>query len=301
MEFHSIANVWPMMEDDALQALADDIRQNGLLNPIWTYQGKVLDGRNRLTACRIAQVEPQFREYKGDEPTAFAVSLNDKRRHMTKSALAAVAAELEPMFAEDAKRRQKESGGDRKSSEAKSVVAKMPQPISEPAKARDEAAKSVGVGGRYVQDAKRIKTESPETFERMKAGKISIQDAKRAVARIPTDDWTANERQRQRMVESGVAVVANQQADKNLIAWAEENGLAVRIDRGSKYGNPFVMGHDGDRDAVCEKYAEYYVPHKPSILKDIAGLAGKVLVCHCYPERCHGDTLQELAMEAAEP
>jgi ParB-like chromosome segregation protein Spo0J len=300
MEFHSIANVWPMMEDDALQALADDIRQNGLLNPIWTYQGKVLDGRNRLTACRIAQVEPQFREYKGDEPTAFAVSLNDKRRHMTKSALAAVAAELEPMFAEDAKRRQIEAG--KRHGAGQKVVQKIEQPFqSNERKANAEAAASVGVNRQYVAEAKRIKTESPETFERMKAGKISIQDAKRAVARIPTDDWTANERQRQRMVESGVAVVANQQADKNLIAWAEENGLAVRIDRGSKYGNPFVMGHDGDRDAVCEKYAEHYVPHKPSILKDIAGLAGKVLVCHCYPERCHGDTLQELAMEAAEP
>ena len=106
MQYHEIANVWPMMDDDAIQALADDIQKNGQLQPIWTYEGKILDGRNRFVACTIAGVQPVLRDYKGDEPTAFAVSLNDRRRHMTKGALAAVAAELEPLFAADAKRRQ---------------------------------------------------------------------------------------------------------------------------------------------------------------------------------------------------
>ena len=110
MQYHEIANVWPMMDDDAIQALADDIQKNGQLQPIWTYEGKILDGRNRFVACTIAGVQPVLRDYKGDEPTAFAVSLNDRRRHMTKGALAAVAAELEPLFAADAKRRQKEAG-----------------------------------------------------------------------------------------------------------------------------------------------------------------------------------------------
>jgi ParB-like chromosome segregation protein Spo0J len=47
MEFHPIANVWPMLDDDALKALADDIRANGQSVPIVTYEGKILDGRNR--------------------------------------------------------------------------------------------------------------------------------------------------------------------------------------------------------------------------------------------------------------
>ena len=73
--------------------------------------------------------------------------------------------------------------------------------------------------------------------------------------------------------------------------WAEKNGKAVRIDRGTLYGNPFVLGQDGDRDTVCDSYGDHYLPHKPSILKAIPSLKGKVLICHCYPERCHGESL----------
>jgi ParB-like chromosome segregation protein Spo0J len=291
MKNHPIADVWPMMDEARLQELAADIRQNGQLVPVWLYEGKILDGRNRWAACKIAGVEPKTKEYTGDEPTAFAVAMNDRRRHMNKGALAAVAAELEPFFAEDAAKRKKETEG-RPRKESEKPVAKLP-PVSPAPKARAEAAKSVGVGERYVQDAKKVKAEAPEVFERLKAGKITLQDAKREVAKKPTDDWRKDERDRQAEVESGLTVVANASNDKNLIAWAERERLAVRIDRSTRYGNPFVLDEDGDRDEVCDAYERHYLPHKPSISERIeAGeLTGKVLVCHCYPLRCHGDCL----------
>ena len=293
MKHHPIADVWPMMDEAKLAELADDIRKNGQLVPVWLYDGKILDGRNRWAACQIAGVEPKAKEYTGDEPTAFAVSLNDRRRHMNKGSLAAVAAELEPHFAEDAKRRQQKAG--KEHGRGQKVVEKVPQPIdAKPSpKAREEAAKSVGVNDRYVSDAKKVKTEAPEVFERLKAGKITLQDAKREVAKKPTDDWRQDERDRQVEVENGFTVVANASADKNLICWAESRGLAVRIDRSTRYGNPFVMNEDGGRDEVCIAYERHYMPHKPSITDriDAGELTGKVLVCHCYPERCHGDCL----------
>jgi ParB-like chromosome segregation protein Spo0J len=295
MKNHPIADVWPMMDEAKLHELADDIRKNGQLVPVWLYEEKILDGRNRWAACKIAGVEPKTKEYTGDEPTAFAVSLNDRRRHMNKGALAAVAAELEPFFAADAKRRQRDSGGDKKSAIARSVMEKVPEPIEKKPTppARQEAAKSVGVNDRYVSDAKKVKAEAPEVFERLKAGKITMQDAKREVAKKPTDDWRQDERDRQAKVESGLTVVANASADKNLIAWAERERLAVRIDRSTRYGNPFVLNEDGDRDEVCDSYERHYLVRKPSITEriDSGELTGKVLVCHCYPQRCHGDCL----------
>jgi ParB-like chromosome segregation protein Spo0J len=282
---HPIADVWPMMDGAKLAELADDISKNGQLVPVWLYEGKILDGRNRWAACKIAGVEPKTKEYTGDEPTAFAVSLNDRRRHMNKGSLAAVAAELEPFFAADAKRRQI------RKPKAASVVEKIPQQT--PSKAREEAAKSVGVNDRYVSDAKKVKTEAPEVFERLKAGKITLQDAKREVAKKPTDDWRKDERDRQSQVNDGITVVANAAADKNLICWAERQGIAVRIDRGTRYGNPFILDEDGDRDEVCDAYERHYITRKPSITDriDAGDLTGKVLVCHCYPQRCHGDCL----------
>jgi hypothetical protein len=288
MKHHPIADVWPMMAEDKLRELADDIRKNGQLVPVWLYEGKILDGRNRWAACKIAGIEPKTKEYTGEEPTAFAVAMNDRRRHMNKGALAAVAAELEPFFAADAKRRYEATVGRPRKSVEKVPPISTPQP-----KAREEAAKSVGVNDRYVSDAKKVKQEAPEVFERLKAGKITLQDAKREVAKKPTDDWREDERSRQAEVESGLTVVANASADKNLIAWAERERLAVRIDRSTRYGNPFVLDEDGDRDEVCDAYERHYLPHKPSITDRIeAGeLSGKVLVCHCFPKRCHGDCL----------
>jgi hypothetical protein len=296
MKHHPIADVWPMMEEDKLAELADDIRKNGQLVPVWLYEGKILDGRNRWAACQIAGVEPRTKEYTGDEPTAFAVAMNDRRRHMNKGALAAVAAELEPFFAADAKRRQKHHGGTAPG-KPKTLPEKVPEVKKGDGDARKAAAVSVGVNDRYVSDAKKVKQEAPEVFERLKAGKITLQDAKREVAKKPTDDWRKDERERQAEVERGLTVVANASADKNLIAWAERERLAIRIDRSTRYGNPFVLDEDGDRDEVCDAFERHYLPHKPSINERIESgdLSGKVLVCHCYPQRCHGNCLADAA------
>jgi len=295
---HPIANVWPMLDDEKLDELAEDIRQQGQLQPIWTFEGMILDGRNRFEACRRAEIKPIIMEYKGDEPTKFAQSLNEKRRHQSASVRAAVAVDLEPFFAEDANRRQKQSIKIREDKgRAVPVEEKVPQLERQP-QARQEAAKSVGVNDRYVQDAKKVKADAPEVFERLKAGKISLQDAKREVAKKPTDDWRKDERDRQERCEGGATVVANASNDKNLIAWAEAEGLAVRVDRGTRYGNPFVLGEDGDRNEVCDAYRLHYLPHKPSIAERAVDLVGKVLICHCYPERCHAEYLVKLARES---
>jgi hypothetical protein len=73
---------------------------------------------------------------------------------------------------------------------------------------------------------------------------------------------------------------------------------AVYIGRGSMWGNPFVIGKDGDRDAVCEQHAEYLrnqVRSEEVSLIQLAALHGKDLVCFCAPLRCHGDTLVKAA------
>jgi len=106
--------------------------------------------------------------------------------------------------------------------------------------------------------------------------------------------WTDDERKRRALVESGLSVVANQKVDENLIQWATFKDLAARVDRKSKWGNPFEMGPDGSRDEVCEHF-EVFWNMKPSLRKDIGELRGKVLLCWCHPERCHGHFLSGLA------
>jgi hypothetical protein len=83
-EVHPAAAVWPMLADDELHALADDIAANGLIHPIvLTPDGEVLDGRNRLAACELAKIEPKFETYDGD-PLKFVLGSNSQRKHNTK-------------------------------------------------------------------------------------------------------------------------------------------------------------------------------------------------------------------------
>ena len=73
---------------------------------------------------------------------------------------------------------------------------------------------------------------------------------------------------------------------------------AVYIGRGSMWGNPFVIGKDGDRDTVCNKHKQYLwqqIQTGEVSLKDLAALHNKVLVCFCVPRRCHGHTLEDAA------
>jgi hypothetical protein len=111
--------------------------------------------------------------------------------------------------------------------------------------------------------------------------------------------WSEEELARRERVEAGITVVATLRGarDKYLLNWAKSNGLLVRIDRNSnsKWGNPFETPADGDRDTVCDHYILHHLPYRPSLLTEIHSLKGKVLACWCYPERCHGDCLAELA------
>ena len=64
---------------------------------------------------------------------------------------------------------------------------------------------------------------------------------------------------------------------------------AVYVGRPSDWGNPFLIGRDGTRDQVVDKY-EIWLLNSSHILK-IEELRGKDLVCYCAPDRCHADVL----------
>ena len=100
-------------------------------------------------------------------------------------------------------------------------------------------------------------------------------------------------------LEKGETIILNMNKDHHVLKYAVDNGLYVRCDRFSDWGNPFIMGVDGDRDLVCNLFENYYILHKRGLLAKIKDLKGKALGCHCYPERCHCDFLKTLADEKA--
>lgn len=81
---------------------------------------------------------------------------------------------------------------------------------------------------------------------------------------------------------------------KNLETWPAGS---IYIGRGTPFGNPYVIGEHGNRDAVCDQYAgrmAYRVAQgDPVILTALLGLkADSSLVCSCAPLRCHGSEIE---------
>lgn len=88
-DIHPMASAYPLLLEDELRSLVDDIARQGQLEPVVVdgRTGLVVDGRNRLAACglvgRIPQVvEQDFAD--DNEVLSFILSKNGKRRHMTK-------------------------------------------------------------------------------------------------------------------------------------------------------------------------------------------------------------------------
>lgn len=103
LKFHELSNLFPLMDEDSdeLRRLAEDIKANGLLEPIVVLDGLVLDGRNRYRACQLAGVRLtedhviQFEEYFPDtDPFQFVMAKNLQRRQLTTSQRAALGEEV---------------------------------------------------------------------------------------------------------------------------------------------------------------------------------------------------------------
>ena len=76
--------------------------------------------------------------------------------------------------------------------------------------------------------------------------------------------WTQDQLDRRRKIEKGGVALANlskgddgEPIDSALLYWAEAEGCDEKITRGTDWGNPFVIGEDGDRETVIEKYSKY--------------------------------------------
>jgi hypothetical protein len=298
MKKHAL-NIFPEANEEDFNRLLEDIRNNGFdqSQPVIVYEGAILDGWNRYRACQAIGISPAIKTFDGDQSAALQLVMRtNKRRNLNKGQWATIAVEAEDVLKviaeqveRDAERKRIENASNQHQPQDKKLSAPTNQHAD---KTATKAAELFNTNRTYVNQAAKVKSEAPEAFEKVKAGKMTLQDAMKEVARKPTEpEWLPDELERKAKVEAGETVVANFQRDKHLIQWATRCGKMVPIDRTSKWGNPFILGQDGDRDRVCDCFEKHYAPNKDSFSEAEDELKGKVLACHCYPQRCHGDSL----------
>lgn len=167
-EYHQLCELLPEMSAAEYQALKLSVTQNGLIEPIELFEGKVLDGRHRQRACWeiLAEtgVPPKNWRYvplEGTHRDAYdrVIAKGLARREMSKSQKACMALRL--MLELDARR----AGG------AEFV-----------GKTSTLAAERCGVSDRYVQRVKAIHEKEPGLVDSIATGELSIGAAERIIS-----------------------------------------------------------------------------------------------------------------------
>lgn len=168
--FHPLVEIFPDMEKHAFAEFVQDIKVNGVREPVTVYKNLVVDGRNRVLACQELGIPYPMRVYEGKESDllAFVLSKNLHRRQMDASQRAMVAAKIANMT----------HGGDRKSAQAAAL----------PLVSQAEAGKRLDVSERSVRDAVKVSAKAePEvaTAVGQSEGKIPVSAAAKIAEHPP--------------------------------------------------------------------------------------------------------------------
>lgn len=144
---HPAADVFPMLDDDELAELANDISENGLQQPVVVAkvgeEWMLIDGRNRRAACKLVRVEPAYTVLDGVADIGeHILSLNIYRRHMTKGQRAMAVARVY-------------SGGSGKG----------------------ENPRNLGLSGERIRQARTVLKYAPDQADLVLSGAVSLDDA----------------------------------------------------------------------------------------------------------------------------
>ena len=181
--FHEYANLFPMLEGEALDRLREDIREHGVREPVVFLGNAILDGRNRFMCARDLGIEYPRTEFEGDDPLSFVISHNLHRRHLTESQRASIAARVANM----------NHGGNRKSQDQ---AANLPLevPLSEqaaptpPLTSTADAAEMLNVSERSVRSARKVHDSAPPEISRaVDEGRMSVSLAAQVADLSPED------------------------------------------------------------------------------------------------------------------
>lgn len=208
LKSHPHAELFPLIEGDEFEALVEDIRENGLREPITLLNGLILDGRNRYFA--MSQIDPEFSpttapkmfvHFEGGDALEWVISKNLHRRHLSASQRAILAAEI-------CNSAPKKNG----STLGVSV---------------EDASRMLNVARRTIARAKTLIQHNPKAAQAVKAGQARVgeEENRRTVSVVLTDD----EHQRCTLVAQNARMpITTWMRD---ILLAEVDGIRPKIER----------------------------------------------------------------------
>lgn len=250
-EVHPAASLFPLLSKAEIDDLAADIKTNGLHHPIVLLpDGTLLEGRNRLAACKAARVRPDFTIYDGDDPWAFVMSANVHRRHLSSGqramALAIYLVEtgqrvngrfrpgsIKHVLSEDLPK----AGGPRAIQKAGFVLDHAPDLAEEVMEgalaldgAYDKARSMANEAARGRERLNALRLLAPELADKVSEETLSLEDAERQaeharrLAELP-DDLAVRVRDTGLTLEEAEVLI--RERARRIAVWAEKVELAL--------------------------------------------------------------------------
>ena len=179
MNLHSLCSIFPKLDKTSFEALRSDIQANGLRNPIIVKNGEILDGQNRLQACKDLGITPKYQEYEGEDLVEFVLAQNLHRRHLSAGQSATIVA-----LAQDWSLAHP-SGKLPKSNEINglddnSKMAKLPTK-GLPVDTQSDRAEKSGASKRTQGSADKLVKENPELAMQVATGEITLNKAMKEI------------------------------------------------------------------------------------------------------------------------
>lgn len=177
------AEEFPMLTDEELMELAQDLEVNGQQHPIILFRNAegetvVLDGRNRLSAFSKTNLsEADVEYYDGTEFQAVEKvrALNILRRHLTVGQRAMAAQAYLPYEEEEAKKRQ--LAALKQNTVQPDQAEREEEGTTKKGQSRDIVAEKFNLSGQRISEAKKLILNAPDLAERVKSDDISLDRA----------------------------------------------------------------------------------------------------------------------------
>ena len=220
---HPAALVFPEMSPADLDGLVEDIKQNGLAHPIVrTSEGVVLDGRNRLKACEIAGIDPQFEVYAGSNPVGFIISANLRRRQLNESQRALIATRLATLARGQHQTAFESAEQIRPPNDQMRKFADSDSGMTQAA-----AAAALNVSKRSVQSARVVLDHgTPELIKAVEQGRLPVSTAARTAK--PPKPRPASQQKRTKSIDISSIQSAFHRVEKNA-ASGNANNLFTQV------------------------------------------------------------------------
>jgi N6-adenosine-specific RNA methylase IME4 len=236
MRYHPVAAIFPLLEGKEFDAFVEDIRMHGLTEKIWLHPDEsILDGRNRYRACLQGGIAPVYQTWNGSgSPLDFVLSMNLHRRHLTPSQKAALAVKIEPLMAEEARKRQATStgGAHPQLTDKCRDAGRRLQRGRHGREATAQAGQALGVSGRHINRAKKLEKQDPVLFAEVLNGHRTLGEANR------------------KLVEQGRNEKRERNRDLARQAPAMLQAVGSQVYRTIVLDPPWDWGDEGDNDQL---------------------------------------------------